>query len=135
VGDVLDALLPADPGAGDPAALLGGALAAFLADVSARPLTWRVALLRPESAPIALQRLVNRRRTQLARRLEPLVRWGVGALPGAPAELDTEVLARMLLSIGEEQGRLTLEDPAFGPQRLLRSSWQLLDALPMTPAP
>ena len=90
-----------------------------------------MALLRPESAPMALQRLVNRRRTQFARRLEPLVRWGVAEIPGAPAELDVELLARMLLSIGEEQGRLALEDPEFPPERLLASSWALLDRLPV----
>ncbi len=80
---------------------------------------------------MALQRLVNRRRTQLARRLEPLVRWGIGSLPGAPPDLDIEVLTRMLLSVGEEQGRLALEDPAFPAERLLSSSWALLDALPL----
>jgi AcrR family transcriptional regulator len=126
----LEALLPADPGGLDPAQLLGEALARFLAAVSARPLTWRAALLRPESAPLALQKLVNRRRAEVARRLEPLVRWGLATLPGAPATLDVEVLSRMLLSIGEEQGRLALEDPEFPPQRLLASTWTLLDALP-----
>jgi hypothetical protein len=40
-----------------------------------------------------------------------------------------EIFARMLLSIGEEEGRLALEDPEFSPQRLLNSSWALLDAL------
>jgi len=92
-------------------------------------LTWRVALLRPESAPLALQKLVNRRRSQLARRLEPLVRWGLSGLAEASAKPDIEVLARMLLSIGEEQGRLALEDPEFPPERLLASTWTLLDAL------
>jgi AcrR family transcriptional regulator len=126
----LEALLPADPGSRDPAQLLGDALARFLAAVSSEPLTWRAALLRPESAPLALQKLVNRRRAEVARRLEPLVRWGLATLPGAPATLDVEVLSRMLLSIGEEQGRLALEDPEFPPQRLLDSTWALLDGLP-----
>jgi hypothetical protein len=129
----LDALLPADPGALDPAQLLGDALARFLAAVSEQPLTWRVALLRPESAPLALQKLVNRRRAEIARRLEPLVRWGLATLPGVPATLDVEVLSRMLLSVGEEQGRLALEDPEFPPDRLLASTWTLLDALPVAP--
>ncbi len=132
VRSVLDGLLPETPGNGTPAQILGEALAGFLSAVIARPPTWRVALLRPESAPLALQRLVNRRRTQLARRLEPLVRWGVAAIPGVPEDLDVEVMARMLLSIGEEQGRLALEDAEFPPGRLLRSSWALLDALPLT---
>jgi AcrR family transcriptional regulator len=126
----LETLLPPAGGDGDPARLLGEALAGFLAAVSAQPLTWRVALLRPESAPLALQTHVNRRRAEVARRLEPLVRWGLATLPGAPPTLDVEVLSRMLLSIGEEQGRLALEDPDFPPGRLLSSTWTLLDALP-----
>ena len=126
---VLEAILPSDPEAAAPGVLLGDALAGFLGAVSAEPLTWRVALLRPENAPIALQKLVNRRRAQLARRLEPLVRWGLGAIPGAPATLDVEVLSRMLLSVAEEQGRLALDEPEFRPERLIASSWVLLDAL------
>jgi AcrR family transcriptional regulator len=127
---VLDALLPVSPGDSTPAELLGRTLARFLAAVVAEPETWTVALLRPESAPLALQKVVSRRRAQIARRLEPLVRWGIDALPSAPADLDIEILARMLLSIAEEQGRLALEDPAFPVERLVESSWALLDALP-----
>jgi AcrR family transcriptional regulator len=126
----LEALIPGDPAARTPSELLGQALADFLGAVIAQPLTWRVALLRPESAPMALQRLVGRRRAQLAQRLEPLVRWGVTELPGTPSELDVELLARMLLSVGEEEGRLALEEPEFPPERLLSSSWDLLDRLP-----
>jgi AcrR family transcriptional regulator len=128
---VLEGLLPASPEGRTPAQLLGAALAGFLGAVIDQPQTWRVALLRPESAPIALQKLVNRRRSQLARRLEPLVRWGLTGLAETPTAPDIEILARMLLSIAEEQGRLALDDPNFPPQRLLASSWTLLDALPL----
>jgi AcrR family transcriptional regulator len=127
----LDALLAVEPGEGTPPRALGDTLARFLGAVLAQPLTWRLALLRPESAPLALQKLVNRRRAQFARRLESLVRWGMAALPAAPATLDVELLSRMLLSIGEEQGRLALDDPEFPPQRLLASSWAALDAIPL----
>jgi AcrR family transcriptional regulator len=126
----LDALLPRSPEGHTPPQLIGEVLARFLGAVLAQPLTWRAALLRPENAPVALQKLVNRRRTQFARRLEPLVSWGVSAMPVAPPALDVEILARMLLSIGEEQGRLALDDPEFPPERLLESSWLLLDAIP-----
>jgi AcrR family transcriptional regulator len=126
----LDALLPTEPGDSTPGQLLGESLARFLGAVLEQPQTWTVALLRPESAPIALQKLVSLRRAQIARRLEPLVRWGIGALPGAHPGLDVEILARMLLSIAEEQGRLALEDPDFPVRRLIESSWALLDALP-----
>jgi AcrR family transcriptional regulator len=125
----LDAVLPTEPGEQSPTRLLGDSLAAFLGAVLADPITWRVALLRPESAPMALQKLVNRRRTQLARRLEPLVRWGTRQIGGAPADLDVELMARMLLTIGEELGRLALDDPEFPPERLMAGLWALLDAL------
>jgi AcrR family transcriptional regulator len=128
----LDAVLPVAPGGESPPRLMGETLARFLGAVVAQPATWRLALLRPENAPVALQKLVNRRRAQLARRLEPLVRWGIAALPAAPETLDIAIVARMLLSIGEEQGRLALDDPEFPPERLIASSWALLDALPLT---
>jgi AcrR family transcriptional regulator len=128
----LASVIPSEPGPGTPIELLGATLGAFLAAVLADPVTWRVALLRPESAPIALQKLVNRRRTQLARQLEPLVGWGLGRLPGAPPELDVELLSRMLLTVGEELGRLALDDPDFPPDRLLAGVWGLLDRLPVT---
>ena len=128
----LAAVVPSSPGDRTPTELLGDTLAAFLAAVLADPLTWRVALLRPESAPIALQKLVNRRRAQLARQLEPLVGWGLGRLAGAPPELDVELLSRMLLTVGEELGRLALDDPEFPPDRLLAGVWALLDRLPLS---
>jgi hypothetical protein len=109
--------------------VLGEALSRFLEAVVSEPQTWRLVLLRPESAPVALQKLVEHRRRQLARRLEPLVEWGLSAAPGAGPRLDVEILSRMLLSVAEEEGRLALEDPEFSPERLLSSSWALLDAL------
>jgi hypothetical protein len=98
--------------------------------VIASPQTWRVALLRPESAPPSLQRVVNRRRAALAEQLLPLVRWGVDA-PGLPgAEHDVESLARMLLSVAEELARLVLDDSDFPVGRVVEGSWALLDVLP-----
>jgi AcrR family transcriptional regulator len=130
VRQALDDLLPADPDGQQPAHLLGQSLASFLSAVMAQPQTWRVALLRPESAPVALQKVVNRRRSALARRLEPLVRWGIARVHPNPETLDIEALARMLLSICEEEGRLLLDDPEFSAERLLQGSWALLDTLP-----
>ncbi len=126
---VLHALLPSQPRGHHPVRVLGEALSRFLEAVVTEPRTWRLVLLRPESAPVALQKLVEHRRSQLARRLEPLVEWGLSAARGGPRVLDVEILARMLLSVAEEEGRLALEDPDFPPQRLLASSWALLDAL------
>lgn len=129
--DILDAVLPSEPGDAHPGRLLGDSLARFLGAVVSEPRTWTVALLRPESAPLALQKVVARRRAQVARRLEPLVRWGIGRLDPKGEPFDVEILARMLLSIAEEQGRLALEDPEFSVTRLIEGSWALLDALPL----
>ncbi len=131
VRQALDDLLPDDPAGQQPGELLGRSLARFLSAVMAQPQTWRVALLRPESAPVALQKVVNLRRSALARRLEPLVRWGIARVHPDPARLDIDALARMLLSVCEEQGRLLLDDPDFPAERLMRGSWALLDTLPM----
>jgi AcrR family transcriptional regulator len=126
---VLGDLFPAQPRGQHPVRVLGEALSRFLEAVVSEPLTWRLALARPESAPVALQRLIGRRRSQLARRIQPLIEWGLAAAPGRARSLDVEVMSRMLLSIGEEQGRLALDDPEFPPQRLLTSSWAFLDAI------
>jgi AcrR family transcriptional regulator len=115
---------------GTPAEQLAAALAAFLEDVIASPQTWRVALLRPESAPVSLQKVVNRRRSALAEQLQPLVRRGVSAPGVPPAEHDLEALARMLLSGAEELARLVLDDPEFPLHRVVDGSWALLDVLP-----
>ncbi len=125
----LDELLPAAPG-GTPARVLGDTLARFLDAVVEHQHSWQLVLLRPEDAPPALQKLVNHRRAALAGRLEPLVRWGVARLGPAGAELDVEVISRMLLSVGEELGRLALDEPEFPPERLIAGLWGLLDRLP-----
>jgi AcrR family transcriptional regulator len=126
----LDGLLPTEPGTCTPAELVGEALGKFLRAVVERPQTWRVALLRPESTPPALQKVVNRRRSALARRLEPLVRWGVERVHPQPATLDVGTLARMLLSVCEEEGRLLLDDSDYPLERLMAGSWALLASLP-----
>ncbi|MHB8689794.1 MAG: TetR/AcrR family transcriptional regulator [Solirubrobacteraceae bacterium] len=128
IARTLDQLLPRSLD-GSPGEILGGVLARFLEAALQAPARWRVALLRPESAPIALQKVVNRRRSSLAQQLEPLVRWGLD-LPGMPVvSNDLETLARMLLSVGEELARLVLDDPEFPLERIVEGSWALLDYL------
>jgi hypothetical protein len=41
-----------------------------------------------------------------------------------------DLIARLLLSAGEELGRLALDDPQFPPERLLAGVWALLDVVP-----
>ena len=128
----LTAVVPSSPGDRTPTALLGDTLAAFLAAVLADPLTWRVALLRPgERTDRAAEARQPPPRSARAP-VEPLVGWGLGRLAGAPPELDVELLSRMLLTVGEELGRLALDDPEFPPDRLLAGVWALLDRLPLS---
>lgn len=126
----LESLLPSTPGKGTPAELLGAALASFLGAVEREPQTWRVALTRPENAPLALQKLVNARRSAFADRLRPMIEWALEGIDAPTAAIDVDVLSRLVLCVGEEQGRLALDDPEFPPERLMSSSWALLDALP-----
>jgi AcrR family transcriptional regulator len=127
VRGTLAGLIPQDLTGFEPDEVLYDAAHHLLSAVCDRPLTWRLALLRPESAPRMLQRIVNRRRAALAKRIEPLVAHVI--YPGQtedPAH-QLEAIARMLLTIGEEMGRLALTEPdSYTPSRLLRSIWHLL---------
>ena len=125
----IDALVPRDLRGRRSAEVLLDALATFLEGVLRHPQTYRVILLRPESAPLFLQKLVNRRRAEIARRLHPLVE--VGKTEAAVEDLDVDLVARLLLSAGEELARLALDDPAFPPERLIASTWTLLDLIPL----
>ncbi|MBO0768398.1 MAG: TetR/AcrR family transcriptional regulator [Solirubrobacterales bacterium] len=135
VRSTLRGLIPQDPVAAvasgiSPREVLYDALHHLLSAVAERPLTWSVALLRPESAPRALQRIVNRRRAALAKRIEPLIAWVLASKEPEPPAYHVEAMARMLLTVGEEQARLALtEQDAFPPARLLRGTWRLLEAL------
>jgi AcrR family transcriptional regulator len=125
----LDAVLPRDPTGRPPAEVLVTALDGLLAAVAADPLTWRLALAPAESAPVALRALVERRRNALERRVRRLVAWGVQGLDAGAGPLDVEVLARMILSLAEQSGRLLL-DGAYPPQRLRAAAATLLAAAP-----
>jgi AcrR family transcriptional regulator len=125
----IDALLPRDPGDRDAHALLVEALVGFLDAVQAHPLSWRLTLLPPESAPRALRTIVDRRRIAVERRLRRLVAWGAPQIAVPPSTLDIELLSRMLLSIVEEHGRLLLEDNELSRERLVASAQSLLGAI------
>jgi AcrR family transcriptional regulator len=129
----IDALVPAEPGDRTTAELLAQSLTTFLGAVLRHPQTYRVILLRPESAPLFLQKLVNRRRSQIANRLRPLVEHGLPAIAAPTSNLDVDLVARLVLSAGEELARLALDDPDFTPDRLLASACDLLDRIPVRP--
>lgn len=126
----LEALIPADPDDRPPRQFLVDALEGFLGLIAAQPLTWRVALGRPESAPKPLQKAVARRRAELATRLRPLVAHGLEGLDAPVEGLDVDLLARLLLTAGEELGRIALDDPEFPAARLVDEGKRFLDVLP-----
>lgn len=128
---MLEGLLPADAHGRAVPDLLAETLAAFLDAVVRHPRTYRVVLQRPESSPLILRKLINRRRTDLANRLRPLVEWGMAGVAAPTPECDVDVLCRLLLSSGEELGRLALDDPDYPPRRILTSTWTLLDLIPL----
>ena len=128
---LLDRLIPVDATAAPAPDLLFMSLATFLRGVMDRPSTYRVVLQRPESTPVVLRKLVNRRRSALADRLRPLVEIGLTGVAASTAEIDVEVLTRVLLSTGEELARLALDDPEFPAERILQSAWTLLDLVPL----
>jgi AcrR family transcriptional regulator len=124
----VDALLPSGPGDRHPRAVLLGTLERFLDTVAGDPLTWRLALAPPESAPAWLRAVVDRRRAGVERRLRPLAAWGATHVELPAGTLDEELLSRLLLTLAEEHGRLLLE--GFARERLLGSAERILDAVP-----
>jgi AcrR family transcriptional regulator len=126
---VLDEVVPSDPGGRHPRDLLLDALRGLLGAVERYPLTWRLVLLPPEGTPKPVQALVDRRREGLVRRTRKLVDWGLPHL-GDSADLDAELLARVLLSIAQENARIVLTDPAVDAAQLLASAEGLLAAVP-----
>lgn len=120
---------PAIPEDRDPDELLLERLQAFLEVVRADPRTWRLCLFPSEGAPrFARERISEGRRSVLAL-MTPLIEWGV-ARRGGPAELDTELLARTLLILGQDAARLVLAEPErYPPERLARYAATLVTAL------
>jgi len=132
IESALDAILPRDPTTTAPRRLLADALDGLLVAVEADPLSWRLALAPPESAPVALRALVTRRRRAVERRMRRLVAWGVGALSIPTEQLDVDVMAQMLLSLAEQAGRLLLEE-RYPPERVRAAVAGLVAVAPWVP--
>jgi AcrR family transcriptional regulator len=144
LGDLLETLLereeeralrqlatavPAPPGDRDLDQLVVDGLMAFLTAVADNPLTWRLILLPIDSTPASLRDRVECSRGAVVEQVERLVAWGLerrGGLPG----MDVELMARIIVVVGEEAGRLVLTDPErFPPKRHRRMAAALLAAI------
>jgi AcrR family transcriptional regulator len=118
--DQLEQVVPDDPGAHDPADLFTQGVRRFLDAVASRPATWRLILLPLEGTPAIVRQQVETNRARTLKRIERLVQWAI-ARSELPGELDPELTARAIRSLGEEAGRMVLTDPEhYSPERYER---------------
>jgi AcrR family transcriptional regulator len=116
----LMSIVPDDPGASDPAELLSGGVRRFLEAVADRPATWTIILLPLEGTPAIVREHVATNRARVLERVQRLVAFAA-TRPEIPADADVELIARSIVSLGEEAGRMVLTDPArFPPERYER---------------
>jgi AcrR family transcriptional regulator len=113
-------VVPGDPGDRDPAELLASGVRRFLNAVASRPATWRLILLPLEGTPALVRDQVESNRAQTLERIRRLVAWAVER-SGLPVELDADLTARSILSLGEAAGRTVLTEPErYSPERYER---------------
>ncbi len=128
VGQV-SAVIPELPVTRDPDALLVDAILAFTTLVRDHPRLWRLVLFPVEGSPPIVRERIARSRAAVFALLEPLVEWGVQAR-GGPADMDTELLARGLLTMGEDAARIVVADPEhFPPERIAAFTAMLLRSM------
>jgi AcrR family transcriptional regulator len=125
----MEAIVPEDPGDRDPDEIVTRGLADFLRVVRENPATWRLVLLPVEGTPELVRRQVQRNRERVLEQFRALVSWGLQRR-GGPAGLDEELVARAIMALGEEAGRLVLTDPErFTAERLTGFAERLLLAI------
>ena len=130
----LAAAIPLPPPARDPDELLRDGMLTFLRAVAANPDRWRLGLMPMEGTPKEVREHAERRRRELVGQLEVLVAWGL-QVRGGP-ELDLELAAHTILSLGEAAARLVLTEPErFTPERLGDFVEELMGALSRSAAP
>jgi AcrR family transcriptional regulator len=112
-------IVPREPGDRPPEEVLLESLRLFLETVRDDPVTWRLALLPPESAPRLLASRIARDRAGVVRALAAVVGpW----LEHAADDLrpDPDIVAHSLVAVAEEAARLVLADPEHAPlERIL----------------
>jgi AcrR family transcriptional regulator len=117
--EALARIVPRDPGGGSPEEVLVESLRRFLETVREDPVTWRLALMPPESAPRLLAERIARDRAGVVQTLAGVVRpWLEQAADGL--EPDPVIVAHSLVAVSEEMARLVLADPERAPvERIL----------------
>lgn len=134
VGQV-SAVIPELPVTRDPDVLLVDAIRSFTTLVRDHPRLWRLVLFPVEGAPPIVRERIAEGRAAVFALLQPLVEWGVQAR-GGPAGIDTELLARGLLTMGEDAARIVVAEPeSFTPERIATFTATLLRALARSEVP
>lgn len=120
-------VVPDFPITQDPGDVLEEAIGTFIGVVRADPVTWRIALLPADGAPVQLRERLVSARDAIQTLLAPLVEWGVEALGVNDLDLDIELVSRSIVLLGEDGARLTLTDPdRYTPDRLKRFAGSLV---------
>lgn len=121
--------IPASVGEVEPDDVIVGAIASFLAAVTERPRTWQIVLTPPQGMPRSLHDKVVERREAVIEQITPLIAWGV-TKRGGPSGLDHRLLARIILVLAEEAGRLVIARPdQFPPELLVGQARVLVSSL------
>jgi AcrR family transcriptional regulator len=124
-------MLSTDPGDSTPAEILSAVCRMFLDAVQADPLTWRVLLLAPSGQPEVVRRRYVRTRNEVVDRVAFIVRH-VAARGVLPAEVDPHVIARMIVAVGEDLGRMMLGEPdRWPPERVAAAIGDMVGLMPL----
>lgn len=122
-----------DLGKARPDDVLTAAARLFLEAVRADPLTWRVLLLPASGTPKAVRVRYERNRKEVVDRVEQLVRWGLTRV-GPPEGANPHVIARMIVAVGEDLGRMVLAEPErWPPDRIAAAIGDVVALLPAEP--
>lgn len=125
-----DELFVGDLGTARPDDALTAAARLFLEAVRADPLTWQVLLLPAAGTPKEIRRRYERNRREVVDRVEQLVRWGLERV-GPPDGADPHVIARMIVAVGEDLGRMVLAEPErWPPDRIAAAIGDVVMLLP-----
>lgn len=121
--------IPLNVGEIHPDEVILNALDTFLTAVRERPRTWQIVLTPPQGMPPSLHDKVVERREAVIEQITPLIAWGV-TKRGGPSGLDYALLARIILVLAEEAGRLVVAKPdTFTPDKLIGQAKVLIASL------
>lgn len=118
------------PGDTTPAGILSHATRLFLDAVRADPLTWQVLLLPASGTPEAVRRRYERNRVEVVQAVEHVVRWGLPQL-GLEQGTDPHLIARVIVGVGEDLGRMVLAEPdRWPPERVADAIGDIVRLVP-----